>query len=452
MSKIEYFKIRKLFNQYDVELFLEEDVNIFIDENGMGKTTILNCLYGVLSGRLEKLDNIVFEKIQIKFENNKELILERKDLIRYLEENVYDTPRYRRMRHTNLGNIFSEKEKEELRDIAREANFSFEEIKNYAIRVSEVYGMPLRMARDEIERYIFALSRPDEYGDEKKAIVFKKKIEELVEEEVLYFPTYRRIEEDLSKLGLDVDKDSLKNKLIQFGMSDVENRINMILETIRKAAMTGFTKMTGVLLKQYLDNKVVNDGKQSIDEEKLNIALERIGEEIETSDKIKIRKLVSDGTIYKDSNEHLLNLIVNLIESYEKQSFYDEKVKKFKDVCNGYLDGKKYVYDESNLTLEIYRDNYRKPINLKNLSSGEKQVLSIFSKLYLDDEKPCIILFDEPELSLSIKWQEHFLPDIMESQKCKMLIAVTHSPFIFENQYDNLAQDMGRCITEVKGE
>ena len=235
-------------------------------------------------------------------------------------------------------------------------------------------------------------------------------------------------------------------------MSDVENRINMILETIRKAAMTGFTKMTGVLLKQYLDNKVVNDGKQSIDEEKLNIALERIGEEIETSDKIKIRKLVSDGTIYKDSNEHLLNLIVNLIESYEKQSFYDEKVKKFKDVCNGYLDGKKYVYDESNLTLEIYRDNYRKPINLKNLSSGEKQVLSIFSKLYLDDEKPCIILFDEPELSLSIKWQEHFLPDIMESQKCKMLIAVTHSPFIFENQYDNLAQDMGRCITEVKGE
>ncbi len=452
MSKIEYFKIRKLFNQYDVELFLEDDVNIFIGENGMGKTTILNCLYGVLSGRLEKLDNIVFEKIQIKFKNDKELVLERKDLIRYLEENVYDAPRYRRMRHANLGNIFSEKEKEELRVIARESNFSFEEVKNYAIRVSEVYGMPLRMAREEIERYIFALTRPDEYGDEKNAIAFKKKIEELVEEEVLYFPTYRRIEEDLSKLGLDVDKDSLKNKLIQFGMSDVENRINMILETIRKAAMTGFTKMTGVLLKQYLDNEVVNDEKQSIDEEKLNIALERIGEEIETSDKIKIRELVSNGTIYNDNNEHLLNLIINLIESYEKQSFYDEKVKKFKDVCNGYLDGKKYVYDESNLTLEIYRNNYKKPINIKNLSSGEKQVLSIFSKLYLDDDKPCIILFDEPELSLSIKWQEHFLPDIMESQKCKMLIAVTHSPFIFENQYDNLAQDMGRCITEVKGE
>lgn len=452
MSNIEYFQIKKLFNQYDVELFLEDDVNIFIGENGMGKTTILNCLYGVLSGRLEKLDNVVFEKIQIKFKNNEELVLERKDLIRYLEENVYDTPRYRRMRHANLDNIFSEKEKEELRIIASESSFSFEDVKNYVIRVSEVYGMPLGMARGEIDRYIFALLRPDEYGDEKRAISFKKKVEELVEEEILYFPTYRRIEEDMSKLGLDVDKDNVKNRLIQFGMSDVENRINKILETIRLAAMTGFTKMTGVLLKQYLDNEFLDGKKQNIDEEKLNIALDRIGEEIETSDKIKIKELVANGEIYKDNNEHLLNLIINLIASYEKQSFYDEKVKRFKDVCNGYLDGKKYVYDESNVTLEIYRKNYKKPINIKNLSSGEKQVLSIFSKLYLDDDKPCIILFDEPELSLSIKWQEHFLPDIMESKKCKMLIAVTHSPFIFENQYDCLAQDMGMCITEVKGE
>ena len=204
-------------------------------------------------------------------------------------------------------------------------------------------------------------------------------------------------------------------------------------------------------MKQYLDNEFIDGKIQIIDEEKLNIALDRIGEEIEMTDKIKIKELVSNGEIYKDSNEHLLNLIINLIASYEKQSSYDEKVKKFKDVCNGYLDGKKYIYDESNVTLEIYRKNYKKPINIKNLSSGEKQVLSIFSKLYLDDDKPCIILFDEPELSLSIKWQEHFLPDIMESKKCKKLIAVTHSPFIFENKYDSLAQDMGMCITEVKG-
>ena len=113
MTKIQYFRIYNLFNQYNVSLNFEDNVNIFLGENGMGKTTILSCLYYVLSGRLDKLDNILFDSIVIRFEGNEELTLKRNDLNRYLEENVYDTPRYRRMRHSNLGNIFSEKEKEE---------------------------------------------------------------------------------------------------------------------------------------------------------------------------------------------------------------------------------------------------------------------------------------------------------------------------------------------------
>ncbi len=52
----------------------------------MGKTTILSCLYSVLSGRLDKLDNILFETIAIKFEGNEELKLKSNDLNRYLEE------------------------------------------------------------------------------------------------------------------------------------------------------------------------------------------------------------------------------------------------------------------------------------------------------------------------------------------------------------------------------
>lgn len=118
MVKIEYFKIFNLFNQYNVSLNFEDDVNIFLGENGMGKTTILSCLYYVLSGRLDKLDNILFDSVVIKFAGNEEFTLKRNDLNRYLEENVYDTPRYRRMRHSNLGNIFSEKEKEELKRLA----------------------------------------------------------------------------------------------------------------------------------------------------------------------------------------------------------------------------------------------------------------------------------------------------------------------------------------------
>lgn len=451
MTKIQYFKIYNLFNQYNVSLKFEDNVNIFLGENGMGKTTILSCLYYVLSGRLDKLDNILFDSIVIKFEGSEELKLKRNDLNRYLEENVYDTPRYRRMRHSNLGNIFSEKEKEELKRIAQEGNVSREELSEYAVRVGDVYGMPIRMAYEEVNRYVFSLIKPDEYGKATNAVDFKNKVENLVEEDVLYYPTYRRIEEDMSKLGVDMDRDNVKERLIQFGMKDVENRIDKVLETIKSAAINGFTKMTGILLKQYLNHTEIDKGI-NIDKDTLNIALDRIGDEIEKSDKEEIKQIVANDEIYKDENQHLFNLIVNLISSYEKQNQHDEKIRKYRDVCNAYLDGKKYIYDESNVKLEIYRNNYKKPISIQNLSSGEKQVLSIFSKLYLEQQKPCIILFDEPELSLSIKWQEHFLPDIMKSGKCSLLVAVTHSPFIFDNEYDCLAQDMGECIEEVMGE
>lgn len=451
MTKIQYFKIYNLFNQYNVSLKFEDNVNIFLGENGMGKTTILSCLYYVLSGRLDKLDNILFDSIVIKFEGSEELKLKRNDLNRYLEENVYDTPRYRRMRHSNLGNIFSEKEKEELKRIAQEGNVSREELSEYAVRVGDVYGMPIRMAYEEVNRYVFSLIKPDEYGKATNAVDFKNKVENLVEEDVLYYPTYRRIEEDMSKLGVDMDRDNVKERLIQFGMKDVENRIDKVLETIKSAAINGFTKMTGILLKQYLNHTEI-DKAINIDKDTLNIALDRIGDEIEKSDKEEIKQIVANDEIYKDENQHLFNLIVNLISSYEKQNQHDEKIRKYRDVCNAYLDGKKYIYDESNVKLEIYRNNYKKPISIQNLSSGEKQVLSIFSKLYLEQQKPCIILFDEPELSLSIKWQEHFLPDIMKSGKCSLLVAVTHSPFIFDNEYDCLAQDMGECIEEVIGE
>lgn len=375
MTKIQYFKIYNLFNQYNVSLKFEDNVNIFLGENGMGKTTILSCLYYVLSGRLDKLDNILFDSIVIKFEGSEELKLKRNDLNRYLEENVYDTPRYRRMRHSNLGNIFSEKEKEELKRIAQEGNVSREELSEYAVRVGDVYGMPIRMAYEEVNRYVFSLIKPDEYGKATNAVDFKNKVENLVEEDVLYYPTYRRIEEDMSKLGVDMDRDNVKERLIQFGMKDVENRIDKVLETIKSAAINGFTKMTGILLKQYLNHTEIDKGI-NIDKDTLNIALDRIGDEIEKSDKEEIKQIVANDEIYKDENQHLFNLIVNLISSYEKQNQHDEKIRKYRDVCNAYLDGKKYIYDESNVKLEIYRNNYKKPISIQNLSSGEKQVLS----------------------------------------------------------------------------
>ena len=42
------FEIKELFGIYNVDIPFESNVNIFVGENGLGKTTILNCINYVL--------------------------------------------------------------------------------------------------------------------------------------------------------------------------------------------------------------------------------------------------------------------------------------------------------------------------------------------------------------------------------------------------------------------
>lgn len=447
-SKLKLFEINNLFNQFDVRLPLDEKVNIFLGENGMGKTTILNCLYYVLSGNIEKLNNIIFDAISLTFIDGEKISINHNDISSYVEDYIYGNSPYRR-RRVRFESLFSIKELENINKLIEEGS-NEDELKKYYFKVSDIFGMPPTMARRELERYILQRYQKNNTikADFNNVIEFKKKVEEKIEEEILYFPTYRRIEEDMSNLGIDIEKDRVKSRLIQFGMTDVEKNIETLLQTIKSVAITGFAKMTGVLLKQYLNGELSDFENYKIEQKKLIIALARIGDQIEERDKQRIIKLVDSSDIYNSENRYLLNLIKNLIDSYERQNMYDGRVKTFCSICNNYLNGKKYIYDETNVELGIYKDKAKKPISIQNLSSGEKQIISAFSKLYIENIEKCIILFDEPELSLSIKWQNMFLPDVVNSGKCSTLIAVTHSPFIFDNEFDDLAKDMGNCLSE----
>ena len=446
-SIIKIFEIKGLFNQFDVSLPLEENVSIFLGENGMGKTTILNCLYYVLSGNIEKLSSIIFDKISITFSNDEVLELDYNDITAYVEDYIYENVPYRR-RRMRLDKLFSVKEIEIIADLYR--HNTDDELEKYYFRISDVFGVHPKIAQQELERYIRLKvdSKNTDKADYDKVVEFKEKISQKFNNDILYFPTYRRIEEDMSNLGIDIEKDRVKNRLIQFGMSDVEKNIEKLLATIKSAAITGFAKMTGVLIKQYLNGQLSSLDEYKIDKDKLAIALARIGDEIESADKQRIIELVDNSNIYNKENIYLLNLIKNLIDSYEKQNLYDERIKKFVSVCNNYLNGKKYIYDESNVEIGIFRENSKKQISVQNLSSGEKQIISVFSKLYIEGIDNCIMLFDEPELSLSIVWQNMFLPDIIASERCAHLVAVTHSPFIFDNEFDQLAKDMGAYLKE----
>lgn len=189
---------------------------------------------------------------------------------------------------------------------------------------------------------------------------------------------------------------------------------------------------------------------QHIDNNLLQIVLDRLGHQINDNDKTSILKLVSSNEIYNPEYQYLRDLIDELIYSYNQLMKYDEKIMMFKDTCNRYLNDKEFRYNPSDITLKLFSHDAIGELDLSMLSSGEKQIVSLFSRLYLESDKKCILLIDQPELSISMRWQKMLLPDIMRSDNCKLLLTVTHSPFIFENEFDNDAQDMWYSFDDGK--
>ncbi len=123
-----------------------------------------------------------------------------------------------------------------------------------------------------------------------------------------------------------------------------------------------------------------------------------------------------------------------------KSSFFTHKsitnfpaLKNYANICSEYFTSKDVRYDESRITVEVLAAYQKDPLNYNQLSSGEKQIASLFADIYLYGDRKLAILFDEPELSLSVEWQERLLTDIIKSDRCIFLLAMTHSPFIFKN-------------------
>ena len=279
-----------------------------------------------------------------------------------------------------------------------------------------------------------------------------KEIADKVDYQFLYLPTFRRVEQDFKELGLDhQDGEFIHDNAINFGMGDVDTKIKEITEEIVKSSVEWFSKVNGEMLSQLVDGfSVDEDLKKSIkNPDAIKIVLDRIGDNIDEEYKHRILDLVESGDIYDGRHEPLIYFIANLTKVYEQQKENDTCIQEFTEVCNRYLGDKMMVYNESNVTVNIVRRKNNRLVDIETLSSGEKQIISLFAKLYLQKDENLAIFFDEPELSLSIEWQKSLLPDILNSKKCSFLFTTTHSPFIFENELMENAVDLSTYIQEL---
>jgi len=429
---IEYLKIFNLHGERDITLTMNQGVKILVGDNGSGKTTVLHCLYSILSLNFHKLSKIEFDRVELKFPSGDIVEIENEDVTAgsYLE--VVDHPAIdefaRFLSPDDLVTLLKLSASEPMQRVTRHPAFQrINRRAHYSSR--EIFDRLRHVAKNE--RNITG----NKDLDEKKTMVKTN-----FPYPVYYLPTYRRVEEDLKNLGYFDEEFDSKDQLIQFGMSDVKNRFIRIRNELRESAVSLYTNLNGKMLTQLTTDYHATEEQYTkiFNIDALKIVLARVGDSISSEVKDRILQLIKNKTIKSERYHPLVFVLSNLIDVYDEQKDMDDSIKEFVNVANNYLVDKEFSYDENKVEIKIVNKRTEQPVGLDKLSSGEKQLISILSKLYLDQTEKYAVIFDEPELSLSMEWQEILLPDILKSNKCSFLIAATHSPFIFDNELDGL--------------
>ena len=113
---------------------------------------------------------------------------------------------------------------------------------------------------------------------------------------------------------------------------------------------------------------------------------------------------------------------------YERSS----KINRLEEVLNKYLYDKTIRIFPSGIKVFLEQDERNVPIPLNRLASGEKKIVLLMTMSILCENMR--IMLDEPELSLSIVWQEDLLQDLLKSQNFRTLLIATHSPYLVSKE------------------
>ncbi|CAM3415108.1 ATP-binding protein [Psychrobacter glaciei] len=446
---IKSFEIKGLYSERNVRIDFEDNIKIIVAENGYGKTTILNVLYTVLSGNLNKLQEVDFKSIHITFFDDEKVSIRKSNLSYFLLVSKYG------IKESNLHGFISDKYlKNDVYSENKKSESDLNVLRKQLLKYNDIIKNKI-LEGDIYENEVFLKKIENNYFKNKGLSVSEirdsmDRIKIKFPYKIVYLPTYRRVEHNLKEIsGNDFDKIDSDN-LIKFGMEDVNKIFKDITDEIITSSIEWFSKVNGQMLSQLVTGIKINRKIISSIEnpEAIRIVLDRIGDNIKEDSKQEILRLVESKEIFQ-GHDQLIYFISNLVEVYQKQRSNDKAIQDFSEVCNKYLVDKKIHYNESKVTISIVRRKNKREVNIENLSSGEKQIISLFARLYLKKENNLAIFYDEPELSLSMEWQKKLLPDIINSGKCAFMFVTTHSPFIFENELISNTVDLGTYIEEL---
>lgn len=452
-SALERFQIVGLHGRRNIDITIRDNTLVLVGENGSGKTTFLRILFHFLSGRWISLVQFRFDSI-IATIGGSEYSVSHEELVRAFKgvdrRFLAELPPLLRRRVMELIK----------RGELEKAGIELE-------RMGGRYAVPPDILLSQIE--IFEDTPRGLNKELQEAIA---RIRKAIQAQVLYLPTYRRIERELSSIFEGLDPDDFRRhgsrfrqqessewyiELVEFGMKDVQHAVERTLTRLKEFARENLNNLTLRYLGDVVNQEYQNVGLKEIadvSEQTVHAVLDRIHESILTrAHKEHLFRVINSARSADAPTEHeriIYHYFLKLLGFQQSLQENELQISAFCDLCSKYIVDKKFVYDSQTFSFSIVptaESRSERSITLSDLSSGEKQIVSLFSHLYLSSQQNFFVLIDEPELSLSVPWQRRFLIDIREGRFAKGLVAVTHSPFIYDNALREYTHSLGEFVS-----
>lgn len=432
-------KIEKLYGYINKEIEFNDDLNILVGINGSGKTSVLNILNWIMSPSLPNLCVTEFKKITLEFEFNKiqyNIMCEHTESL--LKYNVSSS--IKSNYHPLIINI------QHAPNLIADNN----ELRNFLIE----HYIGLSPDHNEIETWNLISNFPNP-----TIIGLDRNIYTEDSNEIFYHND--SFKQDMSRKArskespLDKVK-SMLNEEYRIRKNKILNMTNSLKDSLMISAFDG--NITSETLKnmEIKKLKIVDINRA---EKKLNIYLSSLEKPFANKDElIKIRsyfenlKEVTRNYEINENNDfakllYKLNAsqfskvskILGDFERFERNTNNEmKKIYEYLETLNFFLadSSKQIVFKEETSELTYNALNKEKEIVVRNkdinyLSSGEQQILILFSYIAFNSNKGQVFIIDEPELSLHIKWQENFLEKLnIITPKGTQLILATHSPIL----------------------
>ena len=439
-SDLVSFRANAIVGGLNYQIDLQGETLIIVGPNGSGKSTFLNIFYLFITRQWARLAEYSFDSV-VLLTNAKSIELHRSELLDV--DNIGRMPiRIRR---------YFEKltQSEQLNLFMSKQSFSAIERRN----LSATLGIP----EAELKQFRNYVAHEAEGFFKSKILEVERDLVNLSLGKVLYMPTYRRIEKDLKSIFPDIE-DRIRSRIsegqitarqgvnfqeiISFGMDDIKKLIETSTSELNATAKNRSNDAAQEYIRDMVRG-VIRDYSigpiRDISQDVISEFISRLDDHLlSQEDKIKLNRDIQSlrtkkvGKPQKDM-KYLGFFVEKMLTVYLDLKKAERPLVCFAEILARYLSGNKRV-DYRNYDFAIRDKDTDEEISLDDLSSGEKQIVSIFAYLLLRDDDKNILIIDEPELSLSMPWQKSFLPDVLATGRCAYVLSVTHSPFVFDNE------------------